>query len=140
MNMFGETDAKTPDEYIAALDEPRRTEVQTLHDLIRREAPGLEPYLQAGMLAYGPFHYKYDSKREGDWFRIGLASRKAYISLYVIASGSHGYLAESYKDRLPKANIGKSCVRIKRLTDVDMDVVAQLVREGAVAEISGLAE
>ncbi len=140
MNMFGETDAKTPEQYIAALAEPRRTEIQTLHDLIRREAPDLDPYLQAGMLAYGPYHYRYDSKREGDWFRIGLASRKAYISLYVIASGSHGYLAESYKDRLPKADIGKSCVRIKRISDVDMEVVAQLVREGAVAEMTGLAE
>src|SRR5262245_4060139 len=107
MNMFQSTDAGTPEEYIAGLAEPRRTEIQALHDLIRREAPDLEPYIASGMLAYGRFHYRYDSKREGDWFRIGLASRKAYVSLYISAGGQDGYLAESYKQRLPKADIGK---------------------------------
>jgi hypothetical protein len=85
------------------------------------------------MLAYGKFHYRYDTGREGDWFRIGLASRKAYLSLYITASDGKTYLAETYKDRLPKADIGKSCVRIKRLSDVDLDTLARLVREGASA-------
>jgi hypothetical protein len=134
MNMFKPTDATTPEEYIAALDEPRRTEIQTLHDLIRREAPGLEPHIQSGMLAYGKYHYRYDSGREGDWFVISLASRKAYVSLYVTATDGKTYLAESYKSRLPKADIGKSCVRIKRISDVDLDVVADLVRQGAAAK------
>jgi hypothetical protein len=133
MNMFTPTEAATPEEYIAALDEPRRTDIQTLHDLIRREAPGLEPHIASGMLAYGKFHYRYDTGREGDWFRIGLASRKAYLSLYITASDGKTYLAETYKDRLPKADIGKSCVRIKRLSDVDLDTLARLVREGASA-------
>jgi uncharacterized protein YdhG (YjbR/CyaY superfamily) len=125
------TDATTPEQYIAALDEPRRTDVQVLHDLIRREAPELEPHVGRGMVGYGPYHYRYASGREGDTFRIGLASRKAYISLYVTAATDAGYVVESYQDRLPKADIGKSCVRIKRLDDVDLDVVAALVRDGA---------
>lgn len=105
--------------------------MRTLHDLIRREAPGLEPHVQSGMLAYGRYHYRYATGREGDWFHIGLAARKAYLSLYVTAIEGEVYLAESYVDRLPKANIGKSCVRIKRLADVDLDTVAELVRTGA---------
>jgi hypothetical protein len=132
MNMFKPTDAADPAAYIAALDEPRRGEVERLDALIRANAPALGPaFLQSGMLAYGPFHYAYGSGREGDWFLIGLASRKAYISLYVMAAGDGGYLAESYRDRLPKADIGKSCVRIKRLSDVDLDVVAELIRQAA---------
>jgi len=125
------TDATTPEQYIAALDEPRRTEVQALHDLIRRVAPDLETHVDRGMIGYGPYHYRYASGREGDTFRIGLSSRKAYISLYVTSATETGYMAESYQDRLPKADIGKSCVRIKRLSDVDLDVVAALVRDGA---------
>ncbi len=42
------------------------------------------------------------------------------------------YLAEGFRDRLPKADIGRSCVRIKKLADVDLDVVADLVRHAAV--------
>jgi hypothetical protein len=42
-----------------------------------------------------------------------------------------GYLAESYRDRLPKASIGKSCVRFKRLGDLDQDTLEALVREAA---------
>jgi hypothetical protein len=81
------------------------------------------------MLGYGPFHYKYASGREGDTALVGIANNKQYISLYVIAANEEeGYIAGSYQDRLPKASIGKGCVRIKRLSDVDLDVVAELLR------------
>ena len=132
--MFKTTSASTPDEYIEALDEPRRSHVRRLHELIRSTAPSLEPRIQSGMLAYGTYHYRYASGREGDWFPIGLASQKRYISLYVTpANEQSGYLAESYRDRLPKADIGKSCVRIRRIEDIDLDMLANLIREGAAA-------
>lgn len=132
--MFKTTDAETPEQYIAALDEPRRSQVGQLDKLIRRTAPQLAPHIASGMLAYGSFHYRYASGREGDWFPIGLASQKRYISLYVTATDpAHGYLAESYRDRLPKADIGRSCVRIKRLEDVDLRVIEELIRRGAEA-------
>jgi uncharacterized protein DUF1801 len=85
------------------------------------------------MLAYGRYHYRYASGREGDWFRIGLASQKRYISLYVTAANGERYVAETYKDRLPKAGIGKSCVRFKRLEDLDRSALESLIREGACA-------
>ena len=84
------------------------------------------------MLAYGRYHYRYKTGREGDWQTIGLASRKNYISLYINAFGDGGaYLAESYRDRLPRADIGKSCVRIKRLSDVDEAALTDLIRRAA---------
>ncbi|MFC0530718.1 DUF1801 domain-containing protein [Phytohabitans kaempferiae] len=128
-----DAEVRTPEEYIAALPEPRRGEVRVLHDLIRREAPELEPHLQSGMLGYGSYHYRYDSGREGDWFVVGLASRRAYVSLYVSASEGDRYLAETFRDRLPKADVGRGCVRIKRLTDVDLATVAELVRAASAA-------
>jgi hypothetical protein len=63
------------------------------------------------MLGYGRYHYRYASGREGDAARISVASRKGGISLYVNAVDGERYLAESYRDRLPRADIGKSCVR-----------------------------
>jgi len=129
--MFKPTAATTPEAYLDALDEPRRSDVRALHELIRAEAPGLGPHLQSGMLAYGRYTYRYASGRTGEWFPIGLASQKRYISLYVMAADGEHYLAESFRERLPKADIGRGCVRFKRLADVDRNALAELIREGA---------
>jgi len=84
-----------------------------------------------GNLGYGTYHYVYASGREGDWPILALASRKAAISLYACAAVDGRYVAEDFRDRLPKADIGKSCVRIKKLEDVDLDVLDELVRRAA---------
>jgi hypothetical protein len=128
--MQGKSDVATHEAYIEALSEPRRGDVRALHDLIRRTVPQLEPTMEFGLPGYGKFHYRYASGREGDWVLIALASNKRYISLYVTATGPEGgYLAETYKDRLPRASIGRSCIRFKRLSDVDQELLAELLRE-----------
>ena len=128
--MKGQLKVATPAEYLAALDEARRADIAALDALVRKTSK-LEPYIHSGILAYGPYHYKYDSGREGDWFRIGISSNKNYISLYVCAGDAHGYVAERYRDALPKASIGKSCVRFKRLSDLDPKILEKLLREAA---------
>jgi hypothetical protein len=87
--------------------------------------------MRSGMLGYGTYRYRYASGKEGEWFVIGLANQKRYISLYVCAADDQGYLAERFANRLPKADIGKSCVRFKRLEDLDADVVAEMIEETA---------
>jgi Domain of unknown function (DU1801) len=130
--MQGKSDAATHEEYIERLAEPRRREIRALHDLIRRTVPQLEPTMDFGMLGYGKYHYRYPSGREGDWQLVGVASNKNYISLYVTAAAPDGgYLAETYKEQLPKASIGKSCVRFKRLGDVDHKALERLLRNAA---------
>ena len=131
--MKGQIEVSTPAEYIARLDEPRKTEVAALDQLIRKTAPKLEPFISNGMLAYGPWHYKYASGREGDGFHIGVASNKNYISLYVCAGDDQGYIAERYKEALPKANIGRGCVRFKRLSDLDQADLKKLLKESVKA-------
>lgn len=124
--------AATPEEYIAKIkDKPRRDDMARLHRLIRTTVPRFELHMEYGMIGYGSYHYKYASGREGDWPVIALSNRAAYISLYVCASDGKKYVAEGYKKKLPTADIGKSCVRIKRLSDVDLDTIARLIREGA---------
>jgi hypothetical protein len=83
------------------------------------------------MLGYGPFHYRYASGREGDACRLSIASNASYISLYCLAGDDDGYVAERYVDRLPKAKIGKSCVRFKKLADLDETALVALVKETA---------
>ena len=129
--MQGSSNAKTHQEYIAQVEDKRRPDIQQLHDLILETAPDLEPTMEFKMLGYGKYHYKYASGREGDWMTLGVANNKQYISLYCCAGDSEGYVAERYKERLPKANIGKSCVRFKRLCDLDLDILKALIRETA---------
>lgn len=127
--MFKPTAAKTPEEYIAMIEEPRRSEIHQLHDIIIKTIPEQKPYILAGMIGYGSYHYKGKSGREGDWAIIGLASQKNYISVYVCAVKGDKYVAEYYKDQLPKASIGKSCIRFKKVADIDLNVLKKIIVE-----------
>jgi hypothetical protein len=130
MNMFKSTDAKTPEEYIAKIEEPRRDQIQQLHDFIRKAIPQQKPYIISGMIGYGSFHYKSKSGREGDWCIIALASQKNYISVYICATDGKEYVAEKYKKELPKTDIGRSCIRFKKIEDIDLEVLKKVIHEG----------
>ncbi len=131
--MFKSTKAKTPEEYIALLSEPQKNNIKQLHEFIKKIIPQHEQYIVSGMIGYGTYHYKYASGREGDWCLIGLAQQKNYISVYVCAVADGMYVAEKYKDKLPKANIGKSCIRFKKIEDVDLEILRRLILEGVSA-------
>lgn len=124
--------AQDPEQYIALIDDPaRRADVAALDAMIRDEAPELARHMYGSMLGYGTYHYRYATGRTGEAALIALASQKRYISLYCGCTDAEGYLAERYSERLPRANIGRSCVRFTRLSDVDADVLRELVRESA---------
>ncbi len=127
--MEGQMDVSSPKEYIEALDEPRKSQIVEMDALIREAAPELRPHVGAGMLAYGSYHYRSKSGREGEWFVLGLASNKRAISLYVTAGDGEHYLVEEYADRLGSVSVGRSCIRFKRVEDLDRDVVVELIRE-----------
>ena len=126
--MKGQLNVKSPAEYIAAVDDKRRSDIAALDALIRKQAPKLEPVIMGGMLGYGPFHYRYGSGREGDACKLSIASNASYISLYCFAADANGYVAERYVDRLPKASIGKSCVRFKKLEDLPLETIGKAIR------------
>ena len=121
----------TPEAYIAWVPEKRREALQTLHDLIRRVAPGLEPCITYGMMGYGLKPYETKSGSQGEWPVVALANQKAHMSLYLCCDGPDGYLAEKAADRLGKVSVGKSCVRFTKLENLNLDVVEELVVEAA---------
>lgn len=123
--------AKTVTQYLAAIDEPRKSQMKRLHDAIRKAVPRLEPSIQMGVIGYGTYHYRYASGREGDCPVIGLASNKSSISVYVFARVDGQYVAEKNRGLLPKAKIGKSCIRFNKLADIDLVVLGRIVKEGA---------
>jgi hypothetical protein len=117
----------TPTEYIDALPEPRRSELRELDAFIRATLPDAVPHVESGMLGYGRYHFHYASGREGEASLIALASRKQAISLYVCSARDGQYVPEIYADRLPKASVGRSCIRVQRAADLDRDVLAELL-------------
>ena len=78
------------------------------------------------MIGFGSYHYKSKrSKQEGDWPLLGFSPRKAAISLYVFTGlEEHEYLLEN----LGKFKKGKACIYVKKLSDINMDVLNELMR------------
>lgn len=129
MNMFKSTPAKTPEEYIDLLPEPHKSEIQKIHEFIKKSAPKLKPYIQTGVIGYGEMHYKSKSGREGEWFVIGLAQQKNYVSIYLCAAQDGEYVAEKNKDKLGKASIGRSCIRYKKFEDIPFKDLAPILKK-----------
>ena len=125
--MFKTTDVKDAAELISRLEEPRKSEMIKLDAFIKKTVPNLPVSLYGAVIGYGKYHYKSKSGSEGDWMIIGLASQKNYISLYICSMEDGEYLAEKYKDELPKADIGKSCIRFKKFEDIDLEVLKKLI-------------
>ena len=76
------------------------------------------------IIGFGSYHYKYDSGREGDMLLTGFSQRAQNFSLYVGASSERNRILLK---KLGKHTTGKSCLYIKRLTDVDMDVLKEII-------------
>ena len=80
------------------------------------------------IVGFGSYHYRYASGREGDWFLTGFSPRKRNLTVYIMA-GFDEY--EALLEKLGKFKTGKSCLYVKRLADVDLDVLRELVRQSA---------
>lgn len=119
---------KTPGEYLATLPEGQRTDARRLHGLIRKTAPSLKPFVDSGGIGYGPMHVRYASGREVDWMAVGLAGRKRGLALHVMLPADGSPMPELRKERFPKGDVGKSCVRFRKLSDLDERALVSLVR------------
>ncbi|HQR54411.1 MAG TPA: DUF1801 domain-containing protein [Burkholderiaceae bacterium] len=113
------------DAYIEAIADPaRQADCRALVRLMR-SITGERPAMWGGsIVGFGSYHYKYDSGREGDACATGFSSRRSDISIYLTASfpGQEELLA-----RLGKHKMGKACLSVRRLSDVDVGVLKQLV-------------
>ena len=138
MNMFKKVAAKTVSEYMNNLEPERKEIVLFLHDLIQKVSPTLKPHFAYNMLGYGSFKYKNYKKEEIDWPTIALASQKNYISLYVCALEDGEYIAEKYKKDLGKVSVGRSCIRFKKLSDLNLDAITKVIKKAS--ENPGLRE
>src|SRR4029453_5943640 len=113
-------------EFLAAVTDPkRRADAQEACALIADET-GTQPAMWGtSIVGFGAYHYKYASGQEGAWPAVGLAPRKAALTLY-LSSGFDG--AEDLLGRLGPHRMGKSCLYVKQPADVDTAVLRELIR------------
>ena len=119
-------------DYLNQIADPkRRADCRRITKIMRNivgETPKIwGSKLSSGIVGFGEYHYKYDSGREGDALRLGFASRAQNISIYIMP----GYQDFSEQlSRLGKHKIGKACLNIKRLSDVNEEVLREIMTEG----------
>lgn len=119
-------------DFLAAVDDPvRRADGEAICAMMTR-ITGEEPQMWGpSIIGFGSYHYKYDSGREGTSCRLGFSPRKAEQVLYVLTGGPE---QAAQLARLGKHKVGKSCLYVKKLADVDMAVLEEITR-GALAHM-----
>jgi hypothetical protein len=106
------------------VDEARREDCLTLVRIMRQATRAEARMWGPSIVGFGSYHYKYASGREGDWFLTGFAPRKRDLTIYIMP-GFENY--EVLLEKLGKHKTSKSCLYIKRLADLDLKVLRELV-------------
>ncbi len=91
------------------------------------EVAGSKPRMWGNsIVGFGSYHYKYKNGREGDWFLTGFAPRKRNLTLYIM-SGFSDY--DALLSNLGKYSIGKACLYINKIEDINLHVLKELVNQ-----------
>ena len=128
-------------EHIANHPEPKRSEMQSLHDMIQQVNPGCKLWFLDGKnsegkvvsnpdIGYGSRPHKYADGAIREFYQIGLSANKTGISIYILGIEDKKYLAETYANTLGKATVTGYCIRFKTLKDLNIDVLEAAIRFG----------
>ena len=105
-------------------DEQMRRDARKVATMMREATGSRARMWGANIVGFGEYHYRYASGREGDFMITGFSPRKQALTLYVIPGFKH---FESLMSKLGKYKTGKSCLYIRRLSDVDEQVLKRLI-------------
>ena len=136
MNVKGEIQ-----NYIASLPEPKRGEMQELHDTILRIKPKCKLWFLDGRndagkvvsnpnIGYGSRDHKYADGTTNEFYQIGLSGNKTGISVYILGIEDKKYLAETYGKTLGKATVTGYCIKFKKLADINTKVLEAAILLG----------
>jgi hypothetical protein len=128
-------------EYIASQPEPKRGEMQQLHDLILSVDPKCKLWFLDGKdasgkvvcnpdIGFGSRDHKYADGRVSEFYQIGLSANKTGISVYILGIDDKTYLPKTYGKELGKASVTGYCIRFKTLKDINTGVLKEAIRFG----------
>ncbi len=128
-------------EYIAAQPEPKRRDLQELHDLILALMPACRLWFLDGKdengrtvsnpsIGYGSRSIKYANGKTREFYQIGISANTTGISVYILGIKDKKHLATTYGKELGKASVTGYCIKFKTLNDVNRDVLEAAMRYG----------
>ena len=133
--------------YITSQPEPKRSEMQALHQRILQVLPKCKLWFEDGKnsegktvsnpnIGYGSYTIKYANGTTRDFFQIGISANTTGISVYILGLKDKTYLAKTYEKKLGKAKVTGYCIKVKTLNEINLDILDDAIRD-AVKTSSG---
>lgn len=133
------------DAYIVSQSEPKRSDMQALHQLTLRVSPACKLWFTDGKnsegktianpnIGYGFYTIKYADGTTRAFYQIGLSANTTGISVYILGIKDKTYLAKTYGENLGKASVTGYCIKFKTLKDINMDILEAAIRYGFEAQ------
>jgi hypothetical protein len=135
--------AKQIEQNITSQPEPKRSDMQALHQLILQVLPACKLWFFDGKnsehktianptIGYGFYTIKYANGTTRDFFQIGMSANKTGISVDILGIKDKTYLPQTFGAKIGKASVTGYCIRFKTLKDINVDVLEAAIRYGAV--------
>jgi hypothetical protein len=133
-------------QYITSQPEPKRSDMQELHQHILQALPKCKLWFLDGKddkgktvsnpnIGYGSYTIKYADGTTREFYQIGLSANTTGISVYILGIKDKTYLAQTYGKKLGKASVTGYCIRFKTIKDINIDILQAAIRDGV--EITG---
>lgn len=133
--------------YIADQQEPKRSDMQAVHDMILRIMPDCKLWFLDGRddsgrtvtnpnIGYGLQATNYANGKTKEFYQIGISANTTGISVYIMGLNDRKYLAKTYAEKLGKASVTGYCIKFRRLENINVDALVDAIRYG-VEQTSG---
>jgi hypothetical protein len=128
-------------DHIAAQPEPKRRDMQELHDIILGIMPGCQLWFLDGKdengrivsnpnIGYGVQTIKYADAKTREFYQVGISANTTGISVYIMGIKDKKYLAEKYGKKIGQASVTGYCIKFRTLRNIDIDVLVDALRYG----------
>ena len=128
-------------EYIAAQPEPKRGEMQQLHQAILAMMPTCKLWFLDGLdekgkivsnpnIGYGSQTIQYANGKTKEFYQVGMSANTTGISIYIMGIADRNYLARTFGQALGKASVTGYCIKFRKLADINIDVLEAAIRYG----------
>lgn len=129
------------EKYIASQAEPKRSEIETLNQLILQVSPNCRQWFLDGkdekgkvvsnpQIGYGLQTIKYSDGKSKEFYQIGISTNTTGISVYIMGIADKKYLPEKYGKTIGKASVTGYCIKFKTLKDINIDILEAAIRFG----------
>ncbi|SEP58647.1 DUF1801 domain-containing protein [Flavobacterium urocaniciphilum] len=127
--------------YVLSIDEPKRNEIEVLHQMILKINPKIQLWFENGLneegkvisnpnIGYGTYTINYANGKTKDFFRIGLSANTKGISVYIMGIEDKKYLLDNFGSTIGKAKVTGYCINFKTIHDIQLEVLAEVLKFG----------